>query len=119
MPVLSIHRTPGVIRLVAFDARPTQAPVSVVAALRQEVNAINDRGGLTTHSFYEGQRVRITTGPLQGLEAVFVGPMQPSRRVSVLLDFLGRLQKVQVEVTELEAVRQHPPRRTRGRLRSS
>jgi len=60
-------------------------------------------------------------GPFQGLETVFAGPTTPSKRVQVLLNFLGRLTKVEVEVSALEkraeSVRLKRIRYTRGKGR--
>lgn len=110
----AVRRLPGVVRLVAFGGGPQPIPDSVIVHLRAAVEKINGQGGLLTHSFQVGDRVRLTTGPLAGLEAVFEGPMHPTQRVRVLLEFLGRLQRVDVAVDKLEVVPQHPPRRTRG-----
>lgn len=112
-----IKHTPGVIRLVGFGDKPQSVPDSIIEALRTQVEQVNARGGIAQHPFHVGDKVRLTAGPLEGLEAVFQGPMEASRRVDVLLTFMGRLQEVQVDVSQLEAVPQRPPRRTRGKGR--
>ena len=62
----------------------------------------------------EGQTVRILAGPLQGMDAVFVGPLTPAARVQVLLQFLGRQQQVEVDADAVEpAAPIKRPRRTR------
>lgn len=113
-----IDRTPGVIRLVSFGGRPREVEAPVVEALREQVAALNDRGGLPQHPYREGDIVRLRSGPLQGLEAVFIGPMKPAERVRVLLNFLGRDQEAEVDVDLLEpAGKVKRPRRTRGKNR--
>ncbi|MCB9139502.1 MAG: transcription/translation regulatory transformer protein RfaH [Caldilineaceae bacterium] len=112
-----INQTPGVIRLVGFGRQALPVPEAVIDALRQRVEQVNAQGGIAAHSFKVGDRVRLTDGPLEGLEALFQGPLTPSQRVDVLLEFMGRLQTVKVEIDHLEAVRPHPPRRTRGKGR--
>lgn len=65
--------------------------------------------------------MRITAGPLQGLEGVFDGPMTAAERVQVLLRFLGSERRVSVDVDAVEPNRnpiqdviEKRPRRSRG-----
>ncbi len=127
----AINATPGVLRLVSFDERPQPVPAAVIRGLYQRVEALNDVGGLPPHTFQPGEAVRLTGGPLCGLEAVFVGPPAPSERVRILLEFMGRLNEVEVEAHLLEPTGNSPlaadlspvpapkrERRTRGKGRS-
>ncbi len=98
----SINSTPGVARLLGIGGGPQPLPEQTVQALRDRVDALNAQGGQPAHDFHPGDQVRLTSGPLRGLEAVFLGPMTPSARVKVLLDFLGRANEVQVDVDTLE-----------------
>ncbi len=117
----SLNAAPGVLRLVMFGEMPQPVPVAVIEALRERVDRINDRGGLLDHQFRPGEMVRLTDGPLQGLEAIFIGPMKPSERVRVLIDFLGQLREAEVDVDLVERSGSALPlrceRRTRGRGR--
>jgi transcriptional antiterminator RfaH len=116
-----VNATAGVLRLVAFGDIPQPISAAVIAALRERVERFNAQGGLPHHGFRPGDAVRLKQGPLQGLEAIFVGPMGPSERVRVLLEFLGRSRQAEVSADALEratpAPVAHPPRRTRGRGR--
>ena len=118
-----IH-TPGVIGLVGSERQPTPVAAAVVQALQERVSQLNAQGGLRAHAFQVGDPVIFRAGPLQGLEALFVGPMGPTRRVQVLLHFLGQQQQVTVDVRLLEKgtamppmPNAHPPRRSRGKRR--
>lgn len=117
----AVNTTPGVIRLVAFGERPQPLASSVVEAIRAEVDALNARGGLPQHPYRPGDTVRFTGGPLEGLQAVFLGPMRPAQRVRVLLQFLGEQHEAEVDVDTLERAPADPPakrpRRTRGQGR--
>lgn len=117
----AVNNTPGVIRLVAFGGLPKPVPAKAMAALQARLAEIDSQGGLPQHPFKEGDRVRLTGGPLAGLEAVFVGPMRPAERVRVLLEFLGQEQEALVPVEDLETaggpVQVKRPRRTRGQGR--
>jgi len=117
----TINRTPGVVRVVALGDQPQPMDAAVVDAIRQQVEKLDDQGGLPQHPYKPGDPVRLTRGPLQGLEAVFQGPMKPIQRVQVLLEFLGQQQTVDVDVEDLEQSAAPPParreRRTRGKGR--
>jgi transcriptional antiterminator RfaH len=116
-----IHTMPGVLRLVTFGEVPQPVPSVVIEAIRRQVKHLKTQGGLVMHGFRPGDRVRLTEGPLHGLEAIFLGPMKPSERVRVLIEFLGALRNMDVGVEKLERVggtaASRPPRRTRGRGR--
>ncbi len=115
--VSSINSLPGVIRLVSFGGMPQPLQPHIIEAIRKRLAAINAAGGLPRYGWNPGDRVRVTDGPLAGLEAVFQGPMKPAQRVKILLQFLGRLQTVEVPPEHLEPIRTtpnppHPPRTT-------
>jgi transcriptional antiterminator RfaH len=116
-----IRVAPGVVRLVAFGDHPQPVAPEIVELITRQIGALNAQGGLVNHPFRAGDQVRITRGPLRGLEAVFVGPMRPSQRVCVLLEFLGSLRQAELPTDLLEPVApaptEHPPRRTRGKGR--
>lgn len=115
----AVATQPGVVRVVTVDTAPCEVDDTVLAALQARVEAVNAAGGLPAHPFKPGDAVQLRSGPLAGMEAIFVGTTTPGERVEILLRFLGRTQRARVEVGELEAVanprgEMHPPRRTRG-----
>ena len=118
-----INATIGVQRLVAFGEIPQPISASVIDALRQRVDHFNADGGLLRQGFQPGEAVRLTQGPLRGLEAIFGGPTNPGDRVRVLIEFLGRQRMAEVNAGGLERVAANsaaatkPPRRTRGKGR--
>lgn len=119
-----LYNTPGVRTLVKFDGKPALVPDEIIAYIRQRVEQINEVGGLATHTFRPGQKVYIRSGPFEGLEAIFEGPLGPSERVWVLLHVLGALNRVQLPVEALAPLptaaprpKKRLPRRTRGRGR--
>jgi transcriptional antiterminator RfaH len=119
--VSHINATAGVLRLVSFGGAPPSIPETVIEALRQRVDILNDHGGLLEHGFHPGDTVRLTHGPLRGLEAIFIGPMKPSERVRVLIEFLGQPREMKLPVDILERAGTSPApkreRRTRGKGR--
>lgn len=96
-PPSQINNTPGVSRLIMFNETPQPVPGTVVQAIQQQVERLNQAGGLTEAGLQPGDTVAITDGPLHGLEAIFVGPTTPSQRVRILLEFMGRLSEVEID----------------------
>jgi transcriptional antiterminator RfaH len=116
-----INATAGVSRLVMFGYVPQPIPAVVIEALYHRMQQFNAQGGLLNHGFQPGDNLRLKAGPLRGLEAVFVGPMKPSERVQILVDFLGHQRPAEVNVSILEHSTAIPApvheRRTRGKGR--
>jgi transcription elongation factor/antiterminator RfaH len=119
--VSDINTTPGVVRLVAFEDHPQPLADATIKALHQQVEQINEQGGLDYLHVEPGDIVRIVSGPLAGLEGIFVGPTSPSRRVRILLEFMGRLNNIDIDRDDIQADQgKQPskrPRRTRGKGR--
>ncbi len=119
--ISAINAIPGVLRLLAFGGQPQAVPPAVIDEIRKRVDRLNAQGGWPAHQFSRGEPVRLTAGPLRGLEAVFLRPMQSSERVKVLIEFLGQLREAELHVSALEKAGPSPstkrPRRTRGRGR--
>jgi transcriptional antiterminator RfaH len=117
----SINTTPGVVRLLEFAGEWAPVPEVAISAIKKRLAALNAQGGLPSHNFHLGDTVRLKSGPFSGLQALFRGPMTPSARVKILLDFLGRPNEVEVDVEALtpghDCSRPNGQRRTRGRGR--
>jgi len=113
--------TPGLRRVVSFGGRPAIVPQEAIDLIHQRLAEIESQGGLPAHNFKLGDPVQVRSGPLAGLYGVFEGPMSPSERVRVLIEFLGRVNRVEMPLDYLEAVsmcteeRELVPKRTRGR----
>jgi transcriptional antiterminator RfaH len=116
-----INAVPGILRLVAFGELPQPVPAQVVEEVRLQVDDLNARGGLMPHSFQPGDTLRLTGGAFRGLNAVFLGPLKPSERVQVLIEFLGSLRKLELPVDQIERpsdqLAPKRERRTRGKGR--
>ena len=106
----AINHIPGAIKLVSFEGKPLPLRPGVVEAIRTEVERLNAAGGLPIQQFDEGELVRIRSGPLAGMEAVFVKHLAPSDRAIVLLRFLGYENQVEIDLSEIE----RKPKRHRG-----
>ncbi len=109
-----VNFTPGVVRLVSVDDKPLPLREAVVEAIREEVDRLNEQGGLPSEHFAEGEKVRLRSGPLAGMEAVFIKHLPARDRVVILLNFLGQENKIEIDISEIEPKRR---RGTRGRGR--
>lgn len=120
-PPSAINALPGVVRLVTYGIKPQPVPARIIATIQEQLELLDEQGGLPAHTYQSGDMVQLRSGPFQGLEALFVGPMHPCERVRVLLDFMGQLREVEIDVEMLETSRAGAPakreRRTRGRGR--
>jgi transcriptional antiterminator RfaH len=117
-----LNSMPGVIRLLTFDEQPRSIAAAVIEHIRAQVSEIDAHGGGLEYHFRPGDTIRLKSGPFRGLEAAFLGPMKPSERARVLIDFLGSLREADVHVDDLERVRSAPlpagqERRSRGKGR--
>ena len=99
---LLVLQTPSVVRLVGFGGLPTALPDQEIDSLRQGL-ARDLR--MEPHPYLKvGQRVRVKTGPLHGLEGILVRKKKVSRFV-ISLDLIMRSVAVEIDVADLEPVR--------------
>lgn len=115
-----INATPGVQRLVVLGDTPQPVASAVVEELRRRLAQLNLEPG-PPERLQRGSAVRLRSGPLQGLEAVFVEALSPGERVRVLVEFLGRQQTIDIPAAALEPTGGpggRLPRRTRGKGRT-
>ena len=95
--------TPGLIKMVGFGSKMATVPDEVIALLKERLAEL-EKTGYHEEKFKHGERVRIKTGPLRDLEAIFDRSLSASGRVRVLLNILGRLTVCEVELDWLEKV---------------
>jgi len=97
----SILATPGVHSVVGFAGRPAEIPVSEIDAVRRVVGSPFH---VEPHPFLKcGDRVRVTAGPLQGLE----GRLLRKKSLWKLLLSVQMLQRsvaVEIDATMVERV---------------
>jgi transcription antitermination factor NusG len=70
----------------------------IVELLRRRLEGIEEAG---YGNLKQGDRVRITSGPLRDLEAIFDRPVSAADRVRVLLDVMGRMTPVEIDHSEI------------------
>ena len=92
---------PGMVSLVSFKGLPTVIPDAQIEALKQAVTL----GRAEPCAYLQsGKRVRVTAGPLVGLEGI-IQEVKDNVRVIVSFEWMNRSVSVSLEATEVEALR--------------
>jgi transcriptional antiterminator RfaH len=116
----------GVRHIVSHGETPVVIPNEIIGFIRRQLAEREAAAALAKpQRFKKGDSVRIADGPFGDMLAVFEGPVSASERVTVLMDFLGRLSRVRVDLDSLEPanspgdqnLKAKRRRRTRGRGR--
>lgn len=97
----AVNGTRGVQRLVSWGELPAAVPEGVI----EEIAADADSEGvvaLDPDRFRKGDKLRIIDGPLADVTGFFE-EMADSRRVTLLLDVLGRAVRVHAPLTSVAA----------------
>ena len=90
-----IRSTRGVARLISFGNEPAIVPMDVVNAIRAQL-----RNTDAEQPFRKDDKVSISDGPFKDLQAVFI-EYDGEQRAFVLLELLGRWQKMSVELSAI------------------
>lgn len=102
---LQIMSTPGVFSLVGWAGHPAAIPENQIEGLRQMADSSMR---IQPHAYLAcGDRVRIKSGTLQGLEGILVRKKNVSRLV-VSLEMLGRSAAVEIDASCLETLDRTP-----------
>ena len=100
-PWIQINSTYGVSRMLSFAEGPKPMPEALIAGLRARCDNIDKV--MPLESFEAGQSVEMHSGPFANFIAT-VGQMASDARVWVLLDFMGKATRVQVDRQQIQAV---------------
>ncbi len=96
LPLLQI---PSVVRLVSFDGQPAPLPEEDIQAIR---NCLGRGHQVEPHPYLQvGRRVRVKSGPFQGLEGII---LRRKNRTRFVLSFELIMRSVAVEVDETDLV---------------
>jgi len=98
IPRSSIDWMPGMRRIVSAGEQPIIVADEIVELIRRRLEDMEETG---YGRFRQGDRVRITEGPLHDLEAIFDRPLSATDRVQVLLDVMGRLTPVTLNYSQI------------------
>jgi transcription antitermination factor NusG len=98
---LEVVTTPGIVSILSINGEPATIPESEIEAVRR---AIEWGNRVEPHPFLRcGDRVRVISGPLQGLEGILVRKKNLYRLV-LSVEILERSAAVEVDVSAVERV---------------
>ena len=96
---LAVLRTPGVVRIVGFGSEYSAVPAEQIETLRR---LAEERAALYPHRYLRvGQRVKVATGALAGVEGILVRIRKQDRLV-IAVDAIR--QAVAVELAGYEVI---------------
>ena len=90
---------PHTIGLVSFGGEPSHVPENLIHELRKRVEEIAQAGGELFDGLKTGDKVRISSGPFAGYEAIFDARISGDERVRVLLEFLNNRRRLPIELS--------------------
>jgi len=91
--------TPGVLYIVGYGGQPWPVPDQVVESIQARL--ASGHAHATLVDFRSGDRLIISSGPLQDLEAIFDRYLSATGRARVLVRVLERLCRVQLPIRQL------------------
>jgi len=98
---LSVLQTAGVVRFVGFGTTATPLPSEEIVSLRQGLSSTLQP---EPHPYLKlGQKARVKSGPLNGIEGVLLRKKNKDRFI-ISLDLIMRSVAVEVDSLELEAI---------------
>jgi len=115
MPHSSVAWMPGVRRIIGAGEQPLIVADEVVDLVRRR---LAEKEGVGYSEFQVGDTVRIVAGPLRDLDAVFDRPASAAERVRILLDVMGRMTPVEVDVSGIIKTTRTEKTKTKRKPRS-
>ena len=98
---LQVLKVPGAVRLVTFNGEPAALPEQEIECLRKRQS---NYGTIEPHPYLRvGRRVRVRSGPMQGLEGI-IRRSKDKCRVVFSLELIMRSVAVEVDEADLELV---------------
>jgi len=98
---LRILQIPGAVRLVSFSGQPTALPEEEIENLRHRLSGFH---GVEPHPYLRvGRRVRVRSGPFQGLEGI-IRRKKDRCRIIFSLDLIMRSVAVEIDEADVEPI---------------
>ena len=97
----------GVVRFVTFEHKAVVVPDKQILAIKKYIdNPVDDEDDLHNIDLKEGQLVRITNGPMQGLMG-HLKSVKSKRRLLINIDVVGQSIPVSLPRTKVEPVEEN------------
>jgi transcriptional antiterminator RfaH len=101
VPRSSIAWMPGIRRIVGTGDQPAVVADEIVEHIRRR---LQDKEEIGYRDLKQGDRVRIISGPLRDLDAIFDQPLSAAQRVRVLLHVMGRMTPVEIDPIDIQRI---------------
>ena len=99
--MLSILKTPGVVRFLTLEGKPSPIPEEQIISLKK---LIENNEQIDPHPYIsEGQQVRITSGPLAGVEGTLIEKLNHNFLV-LSIDLIKQGAAVKIDAYDIEPV---------------
>jgi transcriptional antiterminator RfaH len=95
-----------VIGIVSRGDQPTVVSEATIQQLKDWAGKENDILVLEPDSIAAGSTVKITAGPMQGLEALFLEETSQGERVTILLNLMNTETRTEIDRSQIEPVSQ-------------
>ncbi len=112
----AVIHSPGVTKIVAFGESVPEVPPEFVEALKEEVGKYQKGGDaiVVGWKLAVGEEVEIADGPFKGMEGTVLEIRSATERVSLLLNFLGEEQPIELSLANLLLSGPEIPQELRG-----
>ena len=87
-----LKQMPGLLRILKDDSEPLCIPeheIATILALTNESDVIG-----FSEVYKEGDRIKVLSGPMEGLEGIIDSYNHRKKRLKICLDILGQVKKV-------------------------
>jgi len=99
--ILSILKTSGVVRFLTLEGKPAPIPDEQIVSLKK---LIENKGQIDPHPYIsEGQQVRITNGPLAGVEGNLMEKLDHNFLI-LSIDLIKQGAAVKIDAFDIEPV---------------
>ena len=100
----AVHYGKEIIGLVGTDGKPTIVNDSTIEQLKEWAGKDKDVLELSPESIAPGDSIRITEGPMMGLQAVFIEETTQSDRVAILLELMNAEARTEIDRSQIEPI---------------
>ena len=98
VPILNLY---GVLRFVSFERKAVVVPESEIIAIKRYIDNPDEEDLEKNVKLQNGQRVRVTNGPMQGLTGTLIS-VNSKHRLLVYIDAVGQHILISIPRTKVE-----------------